>query len=65
MSGSTAFDAIYEYIDKHDGLNEHAPIHYLDEKETSLKANPWITKHIESLKMERGRFYKAKTTTLI
>lgn len=62
MSGSTAFDAIHEYIDEIDGLDEHAPIHYLNKKETSVKANPWFTKRIESLMDKRGRLYKAEKT---
>ena len=56
ISASLAFDLFFARVNTL--LDEHAPHHKLSEKETSLKAKPWINKNIQGLMRERDRLFK-------
>ena len=47
LPASRAFDAFLDRISNL--LDQHALMHKLGEREISLKAKPWITKHIQFL----------------
>ena len=53
ISARLAFDLFFARVNTL--LDEQAPHHKLSEKETSLKAKPWINKNIQGLMRERDR----------
>ena len=56
ISARLAFDLFFARVNTL--LDEQAPHHKLSEKETSLKAKPWINKNIQGLMRERDRLFK-------